>query len=263
MIASTMGSSMSARRVARLSVAVLWIVAACTGAQAATSKIGVAAAVKNNVQGILGRTARALATGSNVFTNERIRTGEDSLAQILFLDKTTLMMGPRSELTLDKFVYSPRGTGQVVLNAVQGAFRFVTGSQNPRSYTVKTPVGSLGVRGTIVELAVVRNATTPVTYSVYAILIEGSAGFTYNGATYVLNRPGDYFVITSDGVSGPAQWDSSIINADLAPPMFGWYLYGNLPQDGPPGANIGGIDQLNGIIQHSLTPPPLPQYQIN
>jgi hypothetical protein len=46
--------------------------------------------------------------------------------------------------------------------------------------------------------------------------------------------------------------------------MFGWYLYDNLPQDGPLGPNIGGIDQLNGIIQHSLTPPPPPpQYRLN
>ena len=172
---------MLTRRAVHSLVAALWVVAACTWAQAATPKIGVAAAVKNNVEGIQGRTTRPLSTGSDVFSSERIRTGEDSLAQILFLDKTTLIMGARAELTLNKFVYSPRGTGQVVLNAVKGAFRFVTGSQDPRSYTINTPVGALGVRGTIVELLVAPSDTTPTTYNVYVILIEGSAAFKFKG----------------------------------------------------------------------------------
>jgi hypothetical protein len=86
--------------------------AAVTPAMA--SKIGVASAVKNSVQ---GSNNRALSAGSEVFTNERVRTGTDSTAQLLFLDKTSLSIGPQAELTLDKFVYNPnRGSGEVVLN---------------------------------------------------------------------------------------------------------------------------------------------------
>jgi hypothetical protein len=242
---------MPTRTVIYTFVAALWIAAACAVAQAATPKIGVAAAVKNNVQGIQGRTTRPLSTGSDVFSSERIRTGEDSLAQILFLDKTTLIMGARAELTLNKFVYSPRGTGQVVLNAVKGAFRFVTGSQDPRSYTINTPVGSLGVRGTIVELLVAPSITTPLTYTVYVILIEGSAAFKFKGQSYALTHRGDYFVITSDGVSGPTPWNSSVVNAGVTLPLFGWYFNGELPDNGLPDPNINGIDQINGIIQQS------------
>ena len=83
----------------------------------AEAKIGVAAVVKNDVRGKGG----ALAVGSSVFANERIRTGDAAAAQFMFADKTVLNMGPKAELLLDKYVYNPdRGTGQVVMSAVQG-----------------------------------------------------------------------------------------------------------------------------------------------
>ncbi len=218
----------------------------------AAPKIGVAAAVKNSVQRGGGQP---LAAGSDVFTNERIRTGEDSVAQILFLDKTSLTVGPRAELTLDRFVYDPaKGTGQVVLNAVQGAFRFVTGSQNPRNYTIKTPVGVLGVRGTIVDLIVANGQVT-------VILVEGALTMTVNGKSYSLNKPGTAFVFSANGnVQGPVTWDGTIINtsASVSFPLYGWQFQGEPPNNGLPGTNIGGIDQLNGIIQRGLTPPPPP-----
>ena len=116
-------------------------------------KIGVAAAVKNEVQG----AARARsAVGSSVFANERIRTGDAATAQFMFLDKTVMSMGPKAELVLDKYVYNPnRGIGgQVVVNAVQGSMRFVTGAQNPTNYQIKTPVATLGIRGTVVDLKI-------------------------------------------------------------------------------------------------------------
>jgi hypothetical protein len=65
-----------------------------------------------------------------------------------FIDKTSLHVGPSSSVRLDKFVYDPnKGTGSVVIDATKGAFRFSTGSQGKGDYKVKTPYGTLGVRG--------------------------------------------------------------------------------------------------------------------
>src|SRR4051794_24432504 len=80
--------------------------AAILSAQAAP-KIGVASAVRNDVQRVVGSGGQPLAVGSDVFTNERIRTGDASTAQILFLDKTSLTVGARAEIALDQFVYNP------------------------------------------------------------------------------------------------------------------------------------------------------------
>jgi hypothetical protein len=229
-----------------ISITVLALSWALSVAAAATPKVGVAAAVKNNVQRVSGGNAQPLAVGNEVFNSERIRTGDDSAAQILLLDKTTLTVGPRAELTLDNFVYNPsHKTGRVVLNAVQGAFRFITGSQAPQSYTIRTPVGSLGVRGTIVDLFVDKN-----TGQVIIALGQGAIGFTftYNGQTYTLNKANTAYIFSADGtVQGPGFID-----------FFGTNFVGGPIDSGLLSFYLNNMDQLNAITQHGLTPPVLP-----
>jgi hypothetical protein len=50
---------------------------------------------------------------------------------------------------LNKFIYDPnRSGGKAVLDAAKGSFRFSTGAQGGnRNYQVKTPYGTLGIRG--------------------------------------------------------------------------------------------------------------------
>src|SRR5437764_10593302 len=134
-----------------LAVVVAMFSALQPDAAGAEPKVGVASAARNQVHGIIGGGTRALSAGSEVFSNEVVRTGDDSVAQLLFLDSTSLSVGARSEVKLDRFVYNPeRKTGNVVLEASRGAFRFVSGSQAPTNYTIKTPLATIGVRGTIV-----------------------------------------------------------------------------------------------------------------
>ena len=59
------------------------------------------------------------------------------------------MSAPNQRFELDKFVYDPnKSAGGVAVQATRGSFRFVTGSQgNGQSYQIKTPYGTLGVRG--------------------------------------------------------------------------------------------------------------------
>ncbi len=116
------------------------------------SKIGSALTAKDKVEGIVGGNSEDISTGSSVFRNETVRTGETGVASLGFVDKTQLTVGPMSEVRLDKFVYDPSGShSSVVLAVSEGAFRFVTGLQVKRAYKVDTPFGVLGVRGSIVE----------------------------------------------------------------------------------------------------------------
>jgi FecR protein len=236
-------------------------VAACVGAMALApggakaDKIGVASVVVNRVEGISGSNTRALAVGSDVFLNERIRTSEASTAQLLFLDKTSLSVGPHAELRLDRFVYNPqKGVGRVVINATQGAFRFITGSQNPTSYTIKTPVATLGIRGTILDILITGDAATGYTLTV--VLDQCCAIITLpSGQVLNLTQPGTAYVLTSaGGVTGPIQWDGSIVDAGggVTFPLYGWYFNGEPPPDGLPQSQIGSIDDLNAVIAQQL-----------
>jgi hypothetical protein len=115
---------------------------------AGAQSIGSAAAVKPEAQG----GGSPLQSGSSLYANETVRTGQSGVAELVFLDETKLSVGPTSTVRLDKFVYDPsKSGGKVVINASRGAYRFVTGVQDPRNYEIKTPYANLGVRGTIVE----------------------------------------------------------------------------------------------------------------
>jgi FecR protein len=102
----------------------------------AQQKIGKATSVKPQAQ---GSVAGQLAPDSDVHANETVRTSTGGQAELLFVDRTKMSVGPMSTVRLDKFAYDPnRGTGTVVVNATRGAYRFITGVQDPRSYEIKT-----------------------------------------------------------------------------------------------------------------------------
>jgi hypothetical protein len=193
------------------------------GATLAASKVGVASAVKNRVDGTVGNRTRPLVAGSDVFVREVVRTGEASTAQLLLLDETSLSIGPQSEITLDRFVFDPnRKAGSVVLNASRGAFRFISGSQQSSSYQIKTPVANIGVRGSIFDLLI--GGIVPNIKAIL-ILVEGIGFATLpDGQTVELTIPGQAIELNSDGTWRIFTYDSTIFhasNGDLNLPLFG------------------------------------------
>jgi FecR-like protein len=197
-------------------LALLWGAAAPSQAvgQGAT-KIGAAQAIENDVEGRLGKSVHKLAIGSEVFQNQLVRTGKASTAKLQFLDETDLSLSPFTQISLDRFVYDPdKKTGRVIVNVPRGLVRFVTGSMEKQSYTIRTPVASIGVRGTIFEL-LVRSDRIAV------VLRDGGVDLTLRaGRVYFLDRPNTAITIWGDGrVNGPHEWSGSIIDfAALAPP---------------------------------------------
>ena len=79
-----------------------------------------------------------------------MQAGDTGKTDLRFRDSSNLSVGPKSSVRLDKFVYDPNtSTGSVAIQATRGTFRFVAGSQGG-SYQIKTPYGTLGVRGGLV-----------------------------------------------------------------------------------------------------------------
>ncbi len=85
-----------------------------------------------------------LTVGTNVFTQERIVTGERGQTQMLFLDESALTIGPNSDMVLDEFVYDPDAqTGSLVINATKGVFRLVGGKISKKNpVLLKTPTAT-------------------------------------------------------------------------------------------------------------------------
>ena len=91
---------------------------------------------------------RVLFPESAVFAGDRIVTGPSGNAQVIFRDQTKLVVGPNSTMIIDAFVFNNDDTArQISINAVKGAFRFITGNSPQDAYTITTPTSTIGVRG--------------------------------------------------------------------------------------------------------------------
>jgi hypothetical protein len=164
-------------------------VAAAYAHAATEPRIGTTASAKNDVTGLLGTARRMLKLGDGVFQNERIATGNAGSAQILFADETALTMGPNSQITLDKAIYDPaKKKGELVLRATTGAFRFVSGSGPKDGYKIETPMGTIGVRGTIITF------TIQGPWLTLSLAEGGTYICTPAGKCAELDKPGTYVV---------------------------------------------------------------------
>ena len=178
---------------------------ALSSAVLAQAQVGSAAAVRNDVKGTV---AGPMSTGSPVHQNETVTAGADSSAQLLFRDKSSVTLGPTSRVTIDKFVYDPsRGTGESALRLTKGALRFVSGSQTPENYSVKTPLATMGVRGSVAETYV-----SDMGYEFF-VLIEGRIEVCVRRYCRQITTPGEYIVVFPDGtVASPAPWPGPMLD---------------------------------------------------
>ena len=77
-----------------LVAATLLLQTTVSGAEEAS--IGSASSVKNRVEGTVRGQTQSLSSGSAVYSNEAVRTGQDSVAELGFVDSTKLSVGPTS-----------------------------------------------------------------------------------------------------------------------------------------------------------------------
>jgi hypothetical protein len=137
----------STRTFGRLCISALPLVVLFTiGSTVANAQtIGTANSVKPEASGNIAGT---LSAGSGVHANETVKTGGSGQAGLQFNDRSNLTVGPSSSVRLDKFVYDPnKGTRAMTVEAARGAFRFSSGGQNGGEVKIKTPSGTLGIRG--------------------------------------------------------------------------------------------------------------------
>ncbi|MEM8813174.1 MAG: FecR family protein [Pseudomonadota bacterium] len=175
----------------------------------AAENVGAATAITNDVSGRLGAAETRFVDGDPVFQNQTIRTGDQSIGQFEFADRTNLAVAENSTIVIDRHVYDPdRGTGEIALNAVGGAFRFVTGLVPKEEIVIHTPTATLGVRGTTFDLYVHENGEAAIT------LIEGEVEVcNANRACRILSEAGKVMHIAVDGLISEARdWGNDLVD---------------------------------------------------
>ncbi len=213
-------------------------VAAVAGALSAATitqaqeAVGVNAAIRNSVstqpagQGAL----RPAVVRGQVRMGDVFVSAAQSQLQVLLRDQSIFTIGSNARVTIDRFVIDTnRGAGGASASVARGAFRFVSGRSGARAGAVRTPVASIGVRGTVVETVVGPDALfvldghpglPPISGSpddASLIVLRGpgprGAGLDTPGAidvnsgdsNWTLERPGMALVVWAGGAYGPFQ----------------------------------------------------------
>ena len=171
-------------------VALALHMASAAGAVAA-EEIGKAVAITVSVSGDGG----PLGVSSPIHRDERIRTSSSGTGQFLFKDGTKLAVGPNSSLVLDRSVFVGASAFKTLsLKATRGTFRWISGKSSSTAYKISTPFGTLGIRGTVLDIYV--SSSTAAMY-----LLEGQATFCdNNGACKRLERGCDFVRANRKGV---------------------------------------------------------------
>lgn len=92
--------------------------------------------------------------GSAIFEGDVIETSEDGAANIVFIDESSMAVSEDARLAIDEYVFDPSTLdGSTDFSILQGIFVYtsgIVGREDPDDVTIDTPVGSIGIRGTII-----------------------------------------------------------------------------------------------------------------
>jgi hypothetical protein len=160
----------------------------------AQTRVGEAAVVKNEVVRVTGSGSSQINVGDAVLRDEVVRTGADSATRLVMADSTNLSLSANATITLDRTVFNDEHSYRdIAIRLTTGAFRFVTGHSEKAAYKITTSLGTIGVRGTILDILVQRGKVT-------VVLLEGASSVcTLSFQCTQLTQPGDTAIITSTG----------------------------------------------------------------
>jgi hypothetical protein len=185
--------------------------------QSFSEPVGKAVSIRTMVSGDKGVLKRA----DPVDRNERISTNNTGLGQFQFADGTKLAVGPNSSIVIDEYVLaSGNRVKKLAMNSTKGAFRWISGKSPSSAYAIATPVGTLGVRGTAVDLYIGDNIAMMV-------LLNGSSEWCNDGRCVAVDRPCD-FIIARGGtdISDPQRINATALSQLGGPSSL--YFFNNI-----------------------------------
>lgn len=171
-----------------------------------------------------------------IYLRDAITSGTRSGMQVILMDESVFTIGPGSELEIDEFVYDPgERTGNISASMAKGVMRFVTGkiaAGAPQDMTIKLPVGTIGIRGTVGIVQVLTPELAMERFPNEAGQLLGSGGGQADApvvfATLVGPGPnnnagsgvGSFDLTTPDGTVGLNRIGASALATPGAPPVF-------------------------------------------
>lgn len=136
-----------------------WLVLAALLAAGGAARAQESAAEVIDLRGTASAVAetgarRNLDEGDALFQGDRVETGADSALSMRFTDGSTFQLGESAAMSVDAYSYKENADSDSFTTSLfKGAFRFVSGliaRARSRAMGVRTPVATIGIRGTSV-----------------------------------------------------------------------------------------------------------------
>ena len=194
-----------ARVCLRMSLVMVLLSLAAAGALA-QQRVGINAAVNTDATGTPpSGAAKKLVIGEYIVFNERIQTMTSGQAQVLFVDESTMTVGPDSDITIDKFVFDPAtNTGTMALSATRGVLRLIGGklTKQEQPVTMRSTIATIALRGGVMVADLHRGEQLDV-----AFLFGKELSVTgTNGVTQSITHPGFGITVPGPGAAPSAPY---------------------------------------------------------
>jgi hypothetical protein len=147
---------------------------------------------------------RSVKRQSPIFVGDTIMVGKNGFIQLRFTDGTLVALRSDSEFLVEEYEYqeSEHGNGKLVFNLLKGGLRTISGAigkKNQENYQMKTPVASIGIRGTMYGLMYcVDGQCSGVDDGLYGGVLEGMIAVEVEGDDGLVKKNG-FFFVTPDG----------------------------------------------------------------
>lgn len=180
-----------------------WLLTAAAALAAETESAGQVIVARGTVQAVAANGGvRDLRRRSPFYAGDTIRTAAAAEVQLRFADGALLALRADSEFRVDEYRFSNQGGAgdRSVSTLLKGGLRTITGvigKQDPQAYQVKTPVATIGVRGTHYE-AVLESPT-----SLVLAAWQGGIRVRNDNGTLDLGVGADYNFARADAQQAP------------------------------------------------------------
>jgi hypothetical protein len=155
----------------------------------------IAAATVVSTSGSVSANGKTATVGQKLNESDKLDTGENGFVTIKLADGSTITVQSKSAVQLERTrqLANTGGVGDTVVRVNNGRIETNVSKQNAAArYEVKTPMATMGVRGTIFRVG-----TDPATNRGQSEVVEGAVGVT--GASAGANAPASTALNLSQG----------------------------------------------------------------
>lgn len=125
-------------------------------------------------------TVETITNGTPIYQGDIIETDASGAVNIVFLDETSMAVSANARLAIDEYTFDPATeSGTTNFSVLRGLFVFTSGligRDDPDDVKIETPVGSIGIRGTIIAGEINPGGESKISVLEGAIVIKNSMG---------------------------------------------------------------------------------------